>query len=210
MYLDLKSSLMLRLVAGALACFFIAAGFALFGTYRDVRQVNARVAELLARRLQIQLSHIESGIDAATRFPDFDLVSEHLQSAGQCVQYVAPDGSIARSSCIGFNRDVGTPPAWFAALCDWIPSPRADVVRPISYRDKPYGSVVVMTERAAVVAAIWKEVSGMLGLTALVIGAICMLQYGESAGSCVRQKIFWPASIGWRSATYPVACHTFD
>ena len=84
MYLDLKSSLMLRLVAGALACFFIAAGFALFGTYRDVRQVNARVADLLARRLQIQLSHIKSGIDAATRFPDFDLVSEHLQSAGQC------------------------------------------------------------------------------------------------------------------------------
>ena len=178
MYLDLKSSLMLRLVAGALACFFIAAGLALFGTYRDVRQVNARVADLVARRLQIQLSHIESGIDAATRFPDFDLVSEHLQSVGQCVQYVAPDGSIARSNCIGFNRDIGTPPAWFAALCDWIPSPQADVVRPISYRGKPYGSVVVMTERAAVVAAIWKEVSGMLGLTALVIGAICMLQYG--------------------------------
>ena len=47
MHLDLKTSLMLRLVAGALACFFIAAGFALFGTYRDVRQVNARVAEVL-------------------------------------------------------------------------------------------------------------------------------------------------------------------
>ena len=42
---------------------------------------------------------------------------------------------------------------------------------------KPYGSVVVTTERAAVFAAIWKEVSGLLGLTALVIGAICILQY---------------------------------
>ena len=177
MYLDLKTSLMLRLVVGALACFFIAAGLALFGTYRDVRQVNARVAEVLVRRLQIQLSHIESGIDATTRFPDFDLVSEHLQSAGQCVQYVGPDGSIVRSSCIGFNRDIGTPPAWFGAISSWIPAPQADVVRPISHRDKPYGSVVVTTERAAVFAAIWKEVSGMLGLTALVIGAICILQY---------------------------------
>ena len=168
---------MLRLVAGALACFFIAAGLALFGTYRDVRQVNARVADVLVRRLQIQLSHIESGIDATTRFPDFDLVSEHLQSAGQCVQYVGSNGGIARSSCIGFNRDVGIPPAWFAAICSWIPAPQADVVRPIYYRDQPYGSVVVTTERAAVFAAIWKEVSGMLGLTALVIGAICILQY---------------------------------
>src|SRR5215469_5806507 len=178
MHLDLKSSLMLRLVAGALACFFIAAGLALFGTYREVRQVNARVADVLVKRLQIQLSHIESGRDATTRFPDFDLVSEHLQNAGQCVQYVESNGSIARSSCIGFNRDIGTPPTWFAALSNWIPAPQTDVVRLISYRDKPYGSVVVTTERAAALAAIWKEVSGMLGLTALVIGAICILQYG--------------------------------
>jgi two-component system, NarL family, sensor histidine kinase UhpB len=177
MYRDIKSSLMLRLVAGALAGFLIAAALTLFGTYRDVLQVNARVADILVRRLQIQLSHIESGIDATTRFPDFDLVSEHLQSAGQCVQYVAPDGSIARSSCIGFNRDIGAAPVWFSALCNWIPAPKADVVRTISYRDKPYGSVVVTTERAAVAAAIWQEVSGMLGLTALVIGAICVLQY---------------------------------
>jgi HAMP domain-containing protein len=60
----------------------------------------------------------------------------------------------------------------------WVPTPQTDVVRLISYRDKPYGSVVVTTERAAVLAAIWKEVSGMFGLTALVIGAICILQYG--------------------------------
>src|ERR1700746_1736602 len=178
MHLDLKSSLMLRLVAGALACFFIAAGLALFGTYREVRHVNARVADVLVRRLQIQLSHIESGRDATTRFPDFDLVGEHLQNAGQCVQYIEPNGGIARSSCIGFNRDIGTPPAWFAALGGWISAPQTDVARLISYRDKPYGSVVVTTERAAVLAAIWKEVSGMLGLTALVTGAICILQYG--------------------------------
>jgi signal transduction histidine kinase len=175
MHLDLKTSLMLRLVAGALACFFIAAGLALFGTYRDVRQVNARVADVLVRRLQIQLSHIESGIDATTRFPDFDLVSEHLLSAGQCVQYVGSNGSLVRSSCIGFNRE--TPPAWFGAISSRIPAPQADVVRSISYRDKPYGSIVVTTEPAAIFAAIWKEVSGMLGLTALVIGAICILQY---------------------------------
>jgi DNA-binding NarL/FixJ family response regulator/HAMP domain-containing protein len=184
MYLDLKSSLLLRLVAGALAGFFIATGLALFGTYRDVRQDNARVADIVVRRLQIQLSHIESGIDATTPFPDFDLVSNHLQSPGQCVQYIATDGQVARSSCIGFNREMGTPPAWFAALDTWIPAPQADVVRPISYRDRPQGSVVprgsvvVTTERAAVLAAIWRQVSGMLGLTALVIAAICILQYG--------------------------------
>src|SRR5215813_12718402 len=103
MHIDLKSSLMLRLVAGALACFFIAAGLALLGTYLEVRQVNARVADVLVERLQIQLSHIESGRCATTRFPVFDLVSEHRQNAGQCVQYVELNGSIARSSFIAFK-----------------------------------------------------------------------------------------------------------
>jgi len=176
--LDLKSSLTLRLVAAALFCFLIAATLALFGAYRDVRQVNTHVADILVRQLQIQLSRIESGIDVAARFPNFDLVSEVLQSAGQCVQYAKSDGSIAGSSCIGFYRDVGKPPAWFAALFDWIPAAPADVARPVSHHDKSYGTVVVTTERAAILAAIWKEVSGLLGLTALVIGAICILQYG--------------------------------
>ncbi|HEY2530695.1 MAG TPA: histidine kinase [Xanthobacteraceae bacterium] len=176
--LDLKSSLTLRLVAAALSCFLVATVLALLGTYRDVRQVNAHVADLVVRRLHIQLSRIESGFDVAAHFPDFDLVTEVLQSAGQCVQYVTTDGSMARSNCIGFNRDIGKPPAWFATLCDWIPTGQADVVRPVFYHDRSQGTVVVTTDHAAILAAIWKEVSGLLGLTALVIGAICILQYG--------------------------------
>ena len=38
--------------------------------------------------------------------------------------------------------------------------------------------MVVTIESAAIADAIWKEVSGLLGLTGLVIGAICILQYG--------------------------------
>jgi len=175
--LDLKSSLTLRVVAVALFCFLIAAGVALFGTYRDVRQLNEHVADLLVRQLQFQLSRVEMNSDLAPHFPDLDPITEVLQSAGQCLQYFKADGSIARSSCIGFNRHIGKPPDWFTALCDWIPAAQADVARPISYHSKPYGTVVVTIESAAIVAAIWKEVSGLLGLTGLVIGAICILQY---------------------------------
>ena len=45
---DLKSSLTLRVVAVALFCFLIAAALALFGTYRDVRQLNEHVADVLS------------------------------------------------------------------------------------------------------------------------------------------------------------------
>ena len=49
--LDLKSSLTLRVVAVALFCFVIAAAVALFGTYRDVRQLNEHVADVLVREI---------------------------------------------------------------------------------------------------------------------------------------------------------------
>jgi two-component system, NarL family, sensor histidine kinase UhpB len=176
--LDLKSSLTLRVVAVALFCFVIAAALALFGTYRDVRQLNGHVADVLVRQLQIQLSRIETSKDVAARFPDLDMVTQALQSPGQCVQYVKSDGTVARSSCIGFNRYIGEPPDWFAALCNWIPAARADIARPVSYHGRSYGTVVVTIENAAIAAAIWKEVSGLLGLTGLLIGAICILQFG--------------------------------
>jgi two-component system, NarL family, sensor histidine kinase UhpB len=67
--LDLKSSLTLRVVAVALFCFLIAAALALLGTYRDVRQLNEHVADVLVRQLQIQLSRIETSRDVALPRP---------------------------------------------------------------------------------------------------------------------------------------------
>jgi hypothetical protein len=98
--LDLKSSLTLRVVAVALFCFLIAAALALLGTDRDVRQLNEHVADVLVRQLQMRLSRIETSRDVAARFPDLDSVTEVLQSAGQRVQCIKSDGSIARSSCM--------------------------------------------------------------------------------------------------------------
>ena len=97
--LDLKSSLTLRVVAVALFCFLIAAALA-FGTFRDVRQLNEHVADVLVRQLQMRLSRIETSRDVAARFPDLDPVTEVLQSAGKRVQCIKSDGSIARSSCM--------------------------------------------------------------------------------------------------------------
>jgi two-component system, NarL family, sensor histidine kinase UhpB len=61
--LDLKSSLTLRVVAVALFCFLIATALALIGTFRDVRQLNEHVADVLVRQLQFQLSRIETSRD---------------------------------------------------------------------------------------------------------------------------------------------------
>ena len=114
--LNLKSSLTLRVVAVALFCFVIAAAFALFGTYRDVRQLNEHVADVLVRQLQIQLSRIETGRDVAARFPDLDAVTQALQSAGQCVQYVtrmeaSRDQAVSGSIATLASRRIGLAPS---------------------------------------------------------------------------------------------------
>jgi len=175
--LDLKWSLMLRVVAVALLCFLLAAASTLFGTYREVRKVNEDVADIVVRQLQVQLFRIESAIGVSAQFPDWDYVTDGVQSAGQCIQYVKADGSIGRSTCIGLKPDNDAPPAWFSALGRWLLAAHTEVVRPVSYHGKSYGTLVVTTETAAVLAAIWKDVSALLGLTALVVGAICVLQY---------------------------------
>ena len=175
--LDLKWSLTLRVVTAALLCFAIAAAITLLGTYRDVRRANENLAEMVTRQLQLQLFRIDTYLDVPARFPDWDPVAIGAQTAGQCIQYVKEDGHVGRSSCIGFDSNSGGAPAWFSSLGGWLVDPPSDVTRPISYRSKPHGTLVVTTEKAAVLAAMWKVISGLLGLTALVIGAICLLQF---------------------------------
>src|ERR671919_2761687 len=90
--LDLKWSLTLRVVSVALVCFLIAAALALYDTYRELRQANENLADLVGRHLQVQLFRIDTHTDAPARFPDWDAVVDHVQDAGQCIQYIKPDG----------------------------------------------------------------------------------------------------------------------
>lgn len=175
--LDLKWSLTLRVALVGLLCFVVAATLALLWTYRDVRQANEDVADIVARQLQVQLFRIDSSTDLAARFPDWEPVASHVQGAGQCIQYLKRDGSVGRSSCVGADRSDRLMPAWFASLGSAMLGAHADATRPLAYHGKDYGTLVVTTEAPAVLATIWKDVSGLLGFTALVVVAISVLQH---------------------------------
>ncbi len=176
-HLDLKWSLTLRVVAVALACFLVAAALTLYGTFRELRQANEHVADLVVRHLQVQLFRIDTSSDVSMRFPDWDTVVERVQGAGQCIQLIKPDGSIGRSSCVGVHRSDHRLPAWLFSLGTWLLGTQAEIARPVAYHGKTYGTLVVTTETAVVVAAIWQDVSRLLGLALLVVVAICLLQY---------------------------------
>jgi signal transduction histidine kinase len=174
--IDLKWSLTLRVVAVALSCFLAAAALALFTTAREVQRTNDKVAETVGRLLELQLFRIENGVDALANFPDWAAVIDQVQAPGQCVQYVTNDGNIARTRCTGIS-DRGPIPQWFSRLCTiFMPSDPVSV-RPISYRGHRQGALRVSTDAAVVTAALWRDVAGMLGLSALTILAICALIY---------------------------------
>jgi two-component system, NarL family, sensor histidine kinase UhpB len=174
---DLKTSLAIRVVAVALLCFLVTAALALFGTYRDVRQANERLVDIISRQLQVQFFRIDASLEAPARFPNLEPAIDGVLGAGQCIRFIKPDGSLGRSNCIGVNQSDAAPPAWFLALSAGVLASHADVERAVVYRGKTYGTLLVTTGTETVLASLWKDVSGMLGLTALLIAAICALQY---------------------------------
>jgi signal transduction histidine kinase len=174
---DLKTSLAIRVVAVALLCFFVTAALALFGTYRDVRQANEKLADIIGRQLQVQFFRIDAGIEPPARFPNLEPAIDGVLGAGQCIRFLKPEGGVGRSNCVGVNRGDPAPPAWFLALSGEVLAAHADISRAVVYRGKTYGTLLVTTETETVLASLWKDVSGMLGLTALLIAAICALQY---------------------------------
>ena len=175
--LDLKWSLTLRVVAITLLCFMVAAALALFATYRDLRQANESVADTVLKQLQIELFRLEADIVAPERFPDWGPVIDRVQKAGQCIRYIKPDGIIGRSSCVGADLGHSGLPAWVSALGARVLGTRTEALRSVDYHGRMHGTLVVTTDTAVILAAIWKAVAGLLGLSALVVVAICLLQY---------------------------------
>jgi two-component system sensor histidine kinase UhpB len=175
--LDLKWSLTLRVMAATVISYSIAVAFTLVVSYRDTQHSNERVAEIVARQLQTELFRIDSHIALPAQFPDWDPIIALVQTPGQCIQYIKPNGRVGRANCTGIADDKESPPAWFSTLAAGFLAPRAEASRPIAYRGRSAGTLLVTTDPAAILATIWKSISGLIDFTALVVIATCVLQY---------------------------------
>ena len=142
------------------------------------------------------------------RFPDWDPVTERVQSAGQCIQYIKPDGSIGRSSCVGFN-----PGERRSAGLVFLPghvarSPRrADVARPVSYHGKASrnaGRHDGAGRRSG--RDLERRFAGCSALPRWSSARSACCNTWRSAGRSGRRRIFWPGSTGWRAATCRAGC----
>lgn len=175
--MDLKWLLVRRITLVALACFLTGSGLALYVTAREAKQQNASLVDLAARQLDLQLTRIERGTDVPKRFPDWDLVSSYALEPGQCIEFRGTDTSRDRSSCAGFDGGSISAPQWFFRFHRWLIADNLTTTRPLAHRGDLQGTIVATFDPVATAARAWGTIAPLLGLSAVLVAALCLVSY---------------------------------
>lgn len=172
--LDLKRTLMLHVAAVTVAAVLAASTLVVGVTLYGLRQSNEEVADMVGRLLEFQLLRIESNLDRPERFPDWETVSTHLLTEGQCLRYSTAEGAVGRVDCAGSRAA----PSWRLPplVQRWL-ARQADAGHELKLRGRPHGQIMVTTEPAAITAAAMRGITPMLALAVLLGGSVCVLLY---------------------------------
>ncbi|AHB48362.1 histidine kinase [Hyphomicrobium nitrativorans NL23] len=173
--MDLKWLLVRRIALVALVCFLAGSALALYETSREAKRLNVELATLVSRQLDLQLSRIDRSTDIPARFPDWDVVATYTLLPGQCVEFHGTDARRQRVSCAG--TDSNAPPHWFFAAHRTFINRTLTATIPIAYRDEDRGSVVASYHPAATASAAWSTISPLLGFSAALVAALCVMVY---------------------------------
>ncbi len=175
--MNLKFHLLSRIIIIAILCLIVTAAYVLYQTDQQA-QLQARLsADSLSKQLEMQLLRIHAGFGEPQRFPDFDLWKQTGSVPGLCVRFVPIDTAPTRSLCNGSSVTGPIWPAAFAAFYRRVFNPGLDVNRPIVFNGRHYGSLTVTPGAEMEIAAAWANIRNLLGLSAMMISAICLLVY---------------------------------
>jgi len=174
---NLKTSLMLRIAAVALACFCLAAGLVLVEARLDTEKLTAETADVVARHLALQRLRIDSTYEPEEHFPDWDSVVTNIPASGLCLRFTDERGRLVLSNCIGSRLPNDAAPRWFALLHGVVLSSSTSAERAVIYKGRSFGTVRVSTDAGSGAARAWQETEQMLRLTAITVLALCLLVY---------------------------------
>lgn len=175
--MDLKWLLVRRITWVAFACFLIGAGLALYTAARDAQRQNEELAELANRQLDLQLQRIDRSTDLPKRFPDWDLVSSFSLQPGQCVAFRGVEPSRNRNSCAGADARTANAPEWFVDAYGGLINSHLTVSKHVAYRGAEQGTIVAAYTPAAISTQAWLTIVPMLGLSAALVAALCLVTY---------------------------------
>jgi len=174
--MDLKWLLVRRIALVALACLLIGSAVAVYTTGRAAMRENDKLADLVSRQLNLQLSRIERSTDIPDRFPDWDLVASFSLQPGQCIQFLDVNGNIGRSSCTGVDAASNSTPQWFLTIYEALTSGQTSE-RTVYRHGVAQGTVVVEYSSVATAARAWATVAPLIGFAAALVSALCLVIY---------------------------------
>lgn len=178
---DLKLRLTLRIAAVSAFCFAATAAYVLFETDRSARARIDRVAEIAGKSLELQHSKMDWVKGQPFAFPDLQTIATALMAPGLCIAYRAAGGDIVQRICGGTEGDGADAPRVFAAVYRSLFDPGREAVRPVLFRDKAVGEVVVWVDPATLTAQAWQEARHLLAVMVVTLLLLCGLVYAALA-----------------------------
>jgi signal transduction histidine kinase len=181
---DLKTSLLVRIALVALSCLIAVAVISIWETQRGEAVRAAATADVIGKQLELQLMRINTGIDSAKRYPDWDALLVNLPIAGQCVQLYGNGGELVRGQCAGTPSALGiSTPAWFVDAWQFVLGGRSSAERTLIYKGESRGRVVVSTDERVVAHQAWRQMQQLVMLTALIVLVISLVVFWAIANA---------------------------
>ncbi|MFJ7441453.1 HAMP domain-containing sensor histidine kinase [Methylorubrum thiocyanatum] len=174
--LNLKWALVRRIVTVGLLCVVGTTVVIMNNVAVEARQQNDEIARTVEKQLQLQLFRIDTALDRADRFPDWQAVTSHSLSSGQCVSLIQVDPPRTNSNCVGVDER-GTAPSWFVHAYRLLFLSQSNVERALLHRGVERGRIVVTTDPGVVTRQAWGELSRLLGLLAALVAVLCLLVF---------------------------------
>ena len=175
--LDLKWSLVRRIVLIAIICLMGGAALTVHYVAAEAGRQNEGTAEAVERQLMVQIIRITRGLDRADRFPDWESVLKFSLVAGQCIELLESSDAVRNASCVGRDERVLSPPDWFVDAFRALFSDRSLVERRLVYRGESWGKIRATLDPTTVARNAWIELTRTLGLLVMTIGVLCVLVY---------------------------------
>ncbi|WP_426992406.1 histidine kinase [Methylomonas sp. CM2] len=175
--MNLKFHLLSRIVLIAGTCLVATTAYVLYQADQQAILETQVTAESIDKQLELQLVHIDAGFAQPERFPDFNLWKETSTASGVCISYLSTIDSLRRNICNGAKITSRSWPIWFASFYQWAFHPGLEVVRPVEFKGRIHGSVMVAPSAEMGIASAWQNIRGLMGLSASTTLALCLLVY---------------------------------
>ena len=175
--MNLQFHLLSRITVVALICLLTTASYVLYHSDRQARLATEITADSLGKQLEMQLFRINAGVGQMNQFPNFDLWKQTGNAPGICVRFIATDSAVERNLCNGPKPDGLNYPDAFETFYRWLFNAGFEKTRLIAFNSRVYGSLTVTPSAEMEIAQAWENISGLLGLSAITVLAVCLLVF---------------------------------